>query len=70
MDKPKFPFTRPEYLCQTGYQEAYDALPEPYKNDSCLTFSLDEHGRLIQSWVWCPDCGEWLDPNHKVAPKY
>jgi hypothetical protein len=28
------------------FPEAYEALPEPYKNDSCLTFFLDVNGNL------------------------
>lgn len=40
MNKPQFPFDRPEYLCQVGYEDAYNALSEPYQNDSCLTFHM------------------------------
>lgn len=49
LDEPQFPFTRPEYLCKLGYQEAYDALPSSYKNDSCFTFYLHE------------DCDLWAE---------
>jgi hypothetical protein len=30
----------------TNYPEAYDALPDPYKNDSCLTFFIDVNNHL------------------------
>lgn len=67
-----FPTKMPYVLCQMGYTEAYEALPEPYKNDMCLTFDLDDRGRLTAKydlepeslWFWCPDCGEWVLSDH------
>lgn len=37
---------RPEnlLLSEINKKEAYDALPEPYKNDSCLLFYMNEDG--------------------------
>lgn len=40
------------------YPEAYEALPEPYKNDRALTFYVDVNGNLCAdhdlggTWVW------------------
>lgn len=28
------------------HPQAFKALPEPYQNDSCLEFGIDEFGRL------------------------
>lgn len=45
------------------YPAAYKALPEPYKNDSCLTFFIDNNGHLCaetdtdEEYVWFD--GEW-----------
>jgi hypothetical protein len=30
----------------TNYPEAYNALPDSYKNDSCLTFFIDVNNNL------------------------
>lgn len=32
----------PESLLVTGYEEAYEALPEPYQADSCLVFWVED----------------------------
>lgn len=52
---------------QNSYPEAWNALPEPYKNDSCLKFFLDvndnlcadcELGLNVEECVW--DGSEWV----------
>ncbi len=49
---------------QDLFPEAYEALPEPYKNDSCLTFFIDVNGHLcaeldIGGEFMFTDSGEW-----------
>lgn len=59
-----FPFTRPEFLITMGYREAYEALPEPYRNDSVLTFYLEGETLCAKGdkvlgedvWEWCHNC--------------
>lgn len=52
------------------YPEAYEALPEPYKNDSALVFFIDKNGNLcaegdfgtksLEEYLWVTDTKEWV----------
>jgi hypothetical protein len=41
LEQMKLPSNRPEDLLPE-YKEAYDAMPECYRADSCLTFYVDK----------------------------
>jgi hypothetical protein len=49
---------------ERDWPAAYEALPEPYKNDSCLTFFVDNNGHLCaekdtgEEYVWFD--GQWV----------
>lgn len=51
---------------QKAYPEAWEALAEPYKNDSCLIFFLDCNGNLCaehdignEEFVYVPEKKVW-----------
>lgn len=49
---------------EASWPNAYKALPEPYRNDSCLVFFVDVNGHLCaesdfgEEYVWSD--GVWL----------
>ncbi len=55
---------------QKEHPEAYEALPEPYKNDSALVFFIDKNGNLcaegdfgtenLEEFTWLTDTKEWI----------
>jgi hypothetical protein len=52
-------------LLETNHPAAYAALPEPYKNDSCLVFFVDINGHLCAEYdlggeyLWTGE--EWVE---------
>lgn len=52
---------------ETHFPEAYEALPELYKDDSCLRFFLDVNGNLCaqnendEEFLFDEVAAEWID---------